>query len=71
MNNSNTGITPEFIWANLTDYQQQIIGLRYEISKLIDSRPINITKVEMFEKVGRQVSLTCDRVKMIYYTTKK
>jgi len=66
-----TGMTPEFIWANLTDYQQKNLELKYIITSLIDNRPQNYSRIEMFDEVGKQVSLTCDRVKMIYYTTKK
>ena len=66
-----SGMTPEFIWANLTNYQQQVLELKYTIITLVDNRPRNYSRIEMFDEVSKQVSLTYDRVKKIYYTTKK
>jgi len=64
-------MTPEFIWANLTNYQKQVLELKYIITLLVDNRPKTYSRIEMFDEVSTQVSLTFDRVKKIYYTTKK
>jgi len=69
--NNDTGMTPEFIWANLTNYQKQVLELKYIITLLVDNRPKTYSRIEMFDEVSTQVSLTFDRVKKIYYTTKK
>ncbi len=66
-----SGIAPSFVWTNLTCYQQESIKLRYKVITLVDSRSKGVSKDEMFTQVGEQVSLTYDRVKQIYYSTKK
>ena len=66
-----SGIAPEFVWSNLTYYQQETIQLKYKVTNLVDSRPVGVSKEEMFVKVSEQINLSWDRIRDIYYTTKK